>query len=172
MDVALVKYRVAAVQTPNSAQLWNNIGMCFFGKQRYVASIACLRRWRGSPTQPEDGAPSARRVPPTAPSARAHLGAPLRGVRSPPPLAAGRPEDACFPRFQPPGASSARCTSTRSSGPSGGKCRRPCLGTPPHAPAWWLQALQPPARTPERRPFSQEARGGLSSSPHQLGCSG
>ena len=44
MDVALVKYRVAAVQTPNSAQLWNNIGMCFFGKQRYVASIACLRR--------------------------------------------------------------------------------------------------------------------------------
>ena len=32
MDVALVKYRIAAVQTPNSAQLWNNIGMCFFGK--------------------------------------------------------------------------------------------------------------------------------------------
>ena len=26
MDVALVKYRIAAVQTPNSAQLWNNIG--------------------------------------------------------------------------------------------------------------------------------------------------
>lgn len=44
MDVALVKYRIAAVQTPNSAQLWNNIGMCFFGKQRYVASIACLKR--------------------------------------------------------------------------------------------------------------------------------
>ena len=37
MDVALVKYRVAAVVTPNTAQLWNNIGMCFFGKQRYVA---------------------------------------------------------------------------------------------------------------------------------------
>ena len=44
MDVALIKYRVAAVQTPNSAQLWNNIGMCFFGKQRYIASIACLKR--------------------------------------------------------------------------------------------------------------------------------
>ena len=44
MDVALVKYRVAAVQTPNSAQLWNNIGMCFFGKKRYVAAIACLKR--------------------------------------------------------------------------------------------------------------------------------
>ena len=39
-----VKYRVAAVQTPNSAQLWNNIGMCFFGKQRFVAAIACLKR--------------------------------------------------------------------------------------------------------------------------------
>eukprot|EP00899_Mesostigma_viride_P005871 jgi/Mesvir1/15285/Mv06500-RA.1 len=44
MDVALIKYRVAAVQTPNSAQLWNNIGMCFFGKQRYIASIACLKK--------------------------------------------------------------------------------------------------------------------------------
>jgi Bardet-Biedl syndrome 4 protein len=44
MDVALIKYRVAAVQTPNSAQLWNNIGMCFFGKAKYVASIACLKR--------------------------------------------------------------------------------------------------------------------------------
>lgn len=44
MDVALVKYRVAAVHTPNSAQLWNNIGMCFFGKQKYVAGIACLKR--------------------------------------------------------------------------------------------------------------------------------
>jgi len=44
MDVALVKYRVAAVQAPNSAQLWNNIGMCFFGKTKYVAAIACLKR--------------------------------------------------------------------------------------------------------------------------------
>lgn len=44
MDVALIKYRIAAVATPNSAQLWNNIGMCFLGKQRYVAAIACLKR--------------------------------------------------------------------------------------------------------------------------------
>ena len=43
MDVALVKHRVAAVQTPNSAQLWNNIGMCFFGKQRCVASRGARR---------------------------------------------------------------------------------------------------------------------------------
>jgi len=44
MDVALIKYRIAAVQTPNSAQLWNNIGMCFFGKGKYVAAVACLKR--------------------------------------------------------------------------------------------------------------------------------
>jgi Bardet-Biedl syndrome 4 protein len=44
MDVALIKYRVAACQTPNSPQLWNNIGMCFFGKGKYVAAVACLKR--------------------------------------------------------------------------------------------------------------------------------
>eukprot|EP00602_Paraphysomonas_sp_CaronLab_P006752 CAMPEP_0185018802 /NCGR_PEP_ID=MMETSP1103-20130426/1472_1 /TAXON_ID=36769 /ORGANISM="Paraphysomonas bandaiensis, Strain Caron Lab Isolate" /LENGTH=414 /DNA_ID=CAMNT_0027548787 /DNA_START=64 /DNA_END=1308 /DNA_ORIENTATION=- len=44
MDVALVKYRVAATQTPNSPQLWNNVGMCFFGKGKYVAAVSCLKR--------------------------------------------------------------------------------------------------------------------------------
>jgi Bardet-Biedl syndrome 4 protein len=44
MDVALVKYRVASLETPNSAQLWNNIGMCFFGKGKYVAAVSCLKR--------------------------------------------------------------------------------------------------------------------------------
>lgn len=44
MDVALIKYRIAAVVTPNSPQLWNNIGMCFFGKKNYIAAIACLKR--------------------------------------------------------------------------------------------------------------------------------
>eukprot|EP00347_Sterkiella_histriomuscorum_P003243 403365040 len=43
-DAALLKYRIAAVHNPDSAELWNNIGMCFFGKQKYVASIACLKR--------------------------------------------------------------------------------------------------------------------------------
>jgi Bardet-Biedl syndrome 4 protein len=38
MDVALNKYRIATLQTPNSAQLWNNIGMCFFGKGKHVAA--------------------------------------------------------------------------------------------------------------------------------------
>lgn len=43
-DVALIKYRVAAAHSPNSAQLWNNVGMCFFGKQKFVGAIACLKR--------------------------------------------------------------------------------------------------------------------------------
>lgn len=38
-DAALLKYRIAAVHVPNSAQLWNNIGMCFFGKQKFVAVL-------------------------------------------------------------------------------------------------------------------------------------
>lgn len=36
-DVAMNKYRVAAFTVPESPQLWNNIGMCFFGKKKYVA---------------------------------------------------------------------------------------------------------------------------------------
>jgi len=36
-DVALVKYRIAAVETPESGPLWNNIGVCFYGKKKYVA---------------------------------------------------------------------------------------------------------------------------------------
>ena len=40
-DVALTKYRVAAHETPESPPLWNNIGMCFFGKKKYVAVGLC-----------------------------------------------------------------------------------------------------------------------------------
>jgi Bardet-Biedl syndrome 4 protein len=24
--------------------MWNNIGMCFYGKGKYVASVACLKK--------------------------------------------------------------------------------------------------------------------------------
>ena len=50
-DVALTKYRVAANETPESAPLWNNIAMCFFGKKKYVAVSVrngfrlCYRCW-------------------------------------------------------------------------------------------------------------------------------
>ncbi len=37
-DVALTKYRVAAQEIPDSAQLWSNIGMCFFAKKKFVAA--------------------------------------------------------------------------------------------------------------------------------------
>ncbi|XP_051547775.1 Bardet-Biedl syndrome 4 protein-like isoform X2 [Myxocyprinus asiaticus] len=43
-DVAMNKYRVAAYAIPESPPLWNNIGMCFFGKKKYVAAISCLKR--------------------------------------------------------------------------------------------------------------------------------
>ncbi|XP_072321543.1 LOW QUALITY PROTEIN: BBSome complex member BBS4-like [Eucyclogobius newberryi] len=43
-DVAMNKYRVAASTVPESPPLWNNIGMCFFGKKKYVAAISCLKR--------------------------------------------------------------------------------------------------------------------------------
>lgn len=36
-DVALSKYKVVASSIPESPPLWNNIGMCFFGKKKYVA---------------------------------------------------------------------------------------------------------------------------------------
>ena len=36
-DVALNKYRIAADTAPESPRLWNNIGMCFLGKKKYVA---------------------------------------------------------------------------------------------------------------------------------------
>lgn len=43
-DVAMNKYRVAACVVPESPPLWNNIGMCFFGKKKYVAvsNTACF----------------------------------------------------------------------------------------------------------------------------------
>uniref|UniRef100_A0A1I7Y5R7 TPR_REGION domain-containing protein n=1 Tax=Steinernema glaseri TaxID=37863 RepID=A0A1I7Y5R7_9BILA len=52
-DVALNKYsahswappfRVAAEECDYNAALWNNIGMCFYGKKKLVACISCLKR--------------------------------------------------------------------------------------------------------------------------------
>jgi len=45
VDVALSKYRGALVGNPNSAHLWNNVGMCFFSKgSKVMAAVSCLRR--------------------------------------------------------------------------------------------------------------------------------
>ncbi|RLU16161.1 hypothetical protein DMN91_011921 [Ooceraea biroi] len=43
-DVALSKYKIAAQTIPESSALWNNIGMCLYGKQKYVAAISSLKR--------------------------------------------------------------------------------------------------------------------------------
>ncbi|XP_036147473.1 Bardet-Biedl syndrome 4 protein homolog isoform X1 [Monomorium pharaonis] len=43
-DVALSKYKVAAQTIPESSILWNNIGMCLYAKQKYVAAISSLKR--------------------------------------------------------------------------------------------------------------------------------
>ncbi|XP_076165097.1 Bardet-Biedl syndrome 4 [Ptiloglossa arizonensis] len=43
-DVALSKYKQAAQSIPESHVLWNNVGMCFYGKQKFVAAISCLKR--------------------------------------------------------------------------------------------------------------------------------
>ncbi|CAF1076550.1 unnamed protein product [Adineta steineri] len=43
-DVALSKYRIVYGKKPECAQVWNNIGMCFFSKKKFVAAVSCLKR--------------------------------------------------------------------------------------------------------------------------------
>ncbi|CAF3600424.1 unnamed protein product [Rotaria sp. Silwood1] len=43
-DVALSKYRIIYGRKPECAQVWNNIGMCFFSKKKLVAAVSCLKR--------------------------------------------------------------------------------------------------------------------------------
>lgn len=43
-DVALSKYKIAVQTQPDSVALWNNIGMCFYSKQKYIAAVSCLKR--------------------------------------------------------------------------------------------------------------------------------
>ncbi|KAF7232746.1 hypothetical protein EG68_08453 [Paragonimus skrjabini miyazakii] len=43
-DGALSKYRVAIKAAPESATLWNNIGLTLLEKRRMVAAISCLKR--------------------------------------------------------------------------------------------------------------------------------
>ncbi|KAI4467250.1 hypothetical protein MML48_2g00004580 [Holotrichia oblita] len=41
-DVALTKYKLAVQHRPDSVALWNNIGMCFYSKQKYIAVSVIL----------------------------------------------------------------------------------------------------------------------------------
>lgn len=44
IDQAVVKYKYALTISPNSASLWNNIGMSFFEKRKYIAAYTCLKK--------------------------------------------------------------------------------------------------------------------------------
>ncbi len=46
IDAALAKYRAVAAQRDQAAQLWSNIGMCFFNQGQPLIGIQCLRRAR------------------------------------------------------------------------------------------------------------------------------
>jgi Bardet-Biedl syndrome 4 protein len=35
---------VAVAGCPNNAFLWNNVGLAFFGKQKLVAAVSCLKQ--------------------------------------------------------------------------------------------------------------------------------
>ncbi|KAH1006478.1 hypothetical protein HUJ05_007210 [Dendroctonus ponderosae] len=41
-EVALTKYKIAVLYEPESVALWNNIGLCFYSKQKYIAGSACI----------------------------------------------------------------------------------------------------------------------------------
>ncbi|ETO11294.1 hypothetical protein RFI_26086 [Reticulomyxa filosa] len=44
MDAALTKYRICATTNPFCAELWSNIGMCFHSKNKYLESVATLKK--------------------------------------------------------------------------------------------------------------------------------
>ena len=43
-DGAMNRYRQAALGCPDSAALWNNVGMCYFEKGKHLTAISCLKR--------------------------------------------------------------------------------------------------------------------------------
>uniref|UniRef100_A0A915M6Y6 Bardet-Biedl syndrome 4 n=1 Tax=Meloidogyne javanica TaxID=6303 RepID=A0A915M6Y6_MELJA len=43
-DVALSKYKIVTADFDHSCAIWNNIGMCFFGKSKLIAALSCLHR--------------------------------------------------------------------------------------------------------------------------------
>jgi Bardet-Biedl syndrome 4 protein len=43
-EQALISYKLASVSNPNSPLVWNNLGLCFFAKQKYIAAVTCLKK--------------------------------------------------------------------------------------------------------------------------------
>ncbi|XP_037895767.1 Bardet-Biedl syndrome 4 protein homolog [Glossina fuscipes] len=44
VDAALVKYKESAALQSNIPELWNNIGLCFFKKEKFIVAISSLRK--------------------------------------------------------------------------------------------------------------------------------
>uniref|UniRef100_A0A182TNR1 Uncharacterized protein n=1 Tax=Anopheles melas TaxID=34690 RepID=A0A182TNR1_9DIPT len=44
IDGALNKYKRISNLTDESSEVWSNIGLCFFKKQKFIAAISCLRK--------------------------------------------------------------------------------------------------------------------------------
>ncbi len=43
-EQALISYKLASVSNPNSPLVWNNLGLCFFAKQKFIAAVTCLKK--------------------------------------------------------------------------------------------------------------------------------
>ena len=43
-SAALKKYANCNFHNPNSAELWNNIGMCYYGEGKFYSAISCLKK--------------------------------------------------------------------------------------------------------------------------------
>ena len=41
---ALLQYKISTLSNPNSAQVWNNLGLCFFVNNKNIAAQTCLKK--------------------------------------------------------------------------------------------------------------------------------
>ena len=41
---AVIQYKISTITNPNSALIWNNLGLCFFAKNKFIAATTCLKK--------------------------------------------------------------------------------------------------------------------------------
>jgi len=44
LEQALGKYKMSSKSSSNSPLVWNNLGLCFFTKKKYITALACLKK--------------------------------------------------------------------------------------------------------------------------------
>lgn len=44
LEQALGKYKMSSRSSANSPLVWNNLGLCFFTKKKYITALACLKK--------------------------------------------------------------------------------------------------------------------------------